>query len=87
MNDLFPIKVVCHSGYKADEYPLHFYWNNIRFEIKEILDRWYQGDRNPDFLSTNYFKVGTADGKIFILKHEIKPDKWYLWIHGESMNL
>ena len=87
MNDLFPVKVVCHSGYKADEYPVHFYWNNTRFEIKEILDRWYQGDGNPDFPAANYFKVNAADGKIFILKNEIKSGKWFLWVHGESVNL
>ena len=87
MKDLIQIKVECHSGYKADEYPKCFYWDNIRFEIKAVLDRWYQGDRNADFPVTNYFKVCTTDEKIYILKHETKEDKWYLWIHGESMNL
>ena len=87
MNDLLPVKVICHSGYKADEYPVHFIWNNTWYEIKEILDRWYQGDRNPDFPVADYFKVNSADGKIFILKHEIKSGKWFLWIHGESMNM
>lgn len=87
MKDLIPVKVFCHSGYRANEYPVHFYWDNVRFEIKEIIDRWYQGDLNPDLPAANYFKVRTNDGKIYILKFEIKTDKWYLWVHGESMNL
>ncbi len=87
MHDLIEIKVVCHSGYKADEYPVSFYWDNIRFEIEEIEDRWYQGEQKPEFSAAVYFKVRTTKKKIYILKHEIQRDKWYLWIRGESINL
>lgn len=87
MIDLIPVKVECHSGYRADEYPVNFYWDNIRFEIIEILDRWYEGGQNPEFPVANYFKVSSANERIYILKHESIADKWYLWIHGESMNL
>ena len=44
MTDSIPIEVECHSGYKADEYPKCFYLDDEKFEIKEISDRWYQGD-------------------------------------------
>jgi hypothetical protein len=87
MEDLIPVKVVCHSGYKTDEYPKYFYWDNHCFEITEILDRWYQGDQNPVFSPANYFKVKTTDEKIYILKHDFHSNKWYLLIYGESMNL
>ena len=87
MSDLIPVLVECHSGYKADEFPKCFYWDTIKFEIKDVLDRWYQGDLNPESPAANYFKVSTADNKIYILKHEDISDRWYLWIHGESMNL
>jgi hypothetical protein len=87
VRDLIQIKVECHSGYKADEYPVRFYWDTIRFEIKEIVDRWHQGDQNPEFPVATYFKVYTTDDKIFILKHETKNDIWFLWIQGESLNL
>lgn len=87
MNDLFPINVECHAGYKAGEYPTRFYWDNIRFEIIEILDRWYQGDRDPNFPSANYFKVRTDKGKTYLLKQETDTGQWYLWIKGESLNL
>ncbi|MBN1417121.1 MAG: hypothetical protein JW973_18640 [Bacteroidales bacterium] len=73
-----PIRVECHSGYKADEYPKCFYLNENKYEIKEIADRWYQGDANPEYPVTNYFKVVTVSGERFILKHEVEKDEWYM---------
>jgi len=76
--NLIPIKVECHSGYKADEYPICFYWENIKFEIKEISDRWYQAHPTPDWPVADYFKVCTADNTKYIIKHELKSDQWFL---------
>ena len=76
--EMIPIKVECHSGYKVDEYPKCFYWNNDRFEIQEIIDRWYQGDRDPEWPVSNYFRVDTTCGKRYIIKHDIENDEWYL---------
>ncbi len=87
MNDFIPVQVECHAGYKAGEYPVCFYWENIRFEIREILDRWYQGESNPGFPAANYFKVITTDQKTFILKNEISTDRWFILIFKESLNL
>jgi hypothetical protein len=78
MTKLIPIKVECHSGYKADEYPKCFYRNNDKFEIQEITDRWYQGDRNPEYPVSNYFKVNTTSGRQYIIKHDLESDQWYL---------
>ena len=87
MNDLIPIKVKCHSGYKTDEYPKYFYWEGVRFDIAEIIDRWYQGENTIGFPVSNYYKVITTDNKTYLLKHEVKKDNRYLFIHGESMNI
>ena len=75
--DFIAIKVECHSGYKADEYPECFYFNNVKFEIKEITDRWYQGELNSDMPMANYFKVRTIFDKQYILRHEIEKDLWF----------
>ena len=75
-----PIKLQCQSGYKADEYPKCFYWKDEKFEIKEISDRWYQGNRNPESLVANYFKVNTILNRQYIIKQEVESDKWYLII-------
>ena len=78
LTELIPIKVECHSGYRADEYPLCFYMDNERFEIREIVDRWYQGDSNPEWPVSNYFKVETDRGWSCILRHVVEEDRWYL---------
>lgn len=75
---LIPVKVECHSGYKADEYPICFYWQDISFEITEIADRWYQARATPDWPVADYFKVRTAGKQEFILKHELETDQWFL---------
>ncbi len=78
MIKLIPIKVECHAGYRADEYPYCFYLEDTRYEISEIEDRWYQGETNPEWPVSDYYKVRTMDEKRFILKHETKKDIWYL---------
>jgi hypothetical protein len=83
MIELIPIEVECHSGYKADEYPKCIIWDDKRFDVAEIADRWYQGDTNPEFPVSNYFKVLTADGGHYIIKHELTDDKWYLCLASD----
>jgi hypothetical protein len=78
MIELIPIEVECHSGYKADEYPKCFYRDDERFEIQEITDRWYQGNRDPKFPVSNYFKVKTDSGEMYLIKHDLDRDEWYL---------
>lgn len=80
---LIPIIVECHSGYKASEYPIGFYWMNIRYEIKEISDRWYQTQATPEQPKANYFKVRTASMQVYILKHELENDTWFLVSPGK----
>jgi hypothetical protein len=75
---MVPIKVQCHAGYKANEYPICFYRKDKKFEIKEIIDRWDQRDMSPEWQAANYFKVITASGEQYILKYEIEKDSWYI---------
>jgi hypothetical protein len=79
IRSLIQINVGCYSGYRADEYPVCFYLGEVRLEIKEIIDRWYQGDANPDFPVADYFKVRASDGVEYVLKHEIKTDMWFMY--------
>jgi len=75
---LLPIRVESYSGFKADEYPKSFYREDIRYDVIEVLDRWYQGNSDPEIPVSDYFKVTAADGNEYILKHEILIDKWFL---------
>ena len=85
--DHIPVKVECRAEYKADEYPVRFYLNRQKYEIKEIIDRWYQGDLNSDFPVSNYFKILTVFENQYILKHEIKMDRWFLVVHDAQVFL
>jgi hypothetical protein len=77
--NLIPIRVECHSGYKADEYPKRFYLGDEKYEIEEVTDRWYQGESNHGWPVSNYFKVKADDGKQYIVKHDLESDSWYLY--------
>lgn len=37
------IKVEYYSGYKANEHPIAFIFQGIRWEVQEIIDCWYEG--------------------------------------------
>ena len=75
---IIPIKVESYSGHKADEYPKSFYWNDKKFEIVEITDRWYQSDPDADWAVSNYFKVRTTTDMLCLIKHVIEFEMWYL---------
>ena len=87
MIDLIPIKVECYSGYKADEYPKRFLWNDKQVEIKDILDRWYQGNNDPEWPIGNYFKVISDDGTKYIIKRDLECGEWYLITQDENKTL
>lgn len=76
--NLIPIKVECRAEGKADEFPVRFYVNDFKFEIREIADRWYQAQNRDEWAVSNYFKVETASHRLYILKHELKNDRWFL---------
>jgi hypothetical protein len=75
---LIPIKVESYPGQEGGEYPVSFYWRDTKYEIKEIADRWYQAHPDPGGPVANYFKVRTASKSIFIIKHVLESDDWFL---------
>ena len=77
---LHPISVECYAGHKANESPRGFRLDDRRIAIAEILDRWYQGDRDPEWPIADYFKVVDREGTIYILKRDRESDDWFLVI-------
>jgi hypothetical protein len=73
-----PIDVECYAGYKGEETPRGFTWNGRRYEVEEILDRWYQGSRDPIVAASDYFKVRIADGIQCIVRRDRQSSAWYL---------
>ncbi len=84
--DLIPVIVECRSGYKADEYPVRFYWHNTCFEIEQVIDRWHQWNPEDEWPLADYFKISTTDGHEFILKHETGRDEWFLTTYRECIS-
>lgn len=74
------IQVECYSGYKANERPTAFTYQGRRWEIQEIIDRWYEGDNDASRPSINYFKVKTTGGQIFILRYLSLFDAWSIGV-------
>ena len=37
------IEVESYCGYRPDERPISFSYNNKRVEVSEIVDRWFEG--------------------------------------------
>jgi len=72
------INVECYSGYRIDERPVAFIYQDRRWEIAEIIDRWYEGGIDPSRPVFNYFKVRTSEGNIFLLRNDPSLDQWYL---------
>lgn len=73
-----PTRVDTYSGYRADEYPRAFYFNNQRLEIEEIIDRWQEGPRLAGGEIIDYFKVKASDDHFYFLKYFSLKDAWFL---------
>ena len=70
------VRVECYAGYKGEESPRAFVYVEKRYEVVEILDRWYEGGTDPQALRREYFRVKTAGGEIFLLRHTPRFQAW-----------
>ena len=74
--DYEKIEVECYSGYKVNERPMAFTYQGHRQDIREIIDRWHEGDVDSTRPEVSYFKVKTKDSKIFVLRYLSFVDAW-----------
>jgi hypothetical protein len=79
-----PIQVESYAGYRNDETPRSFIWNKRRYEIVEIVDRWYQASRDPAIPASDYFKVRAADEMPYVIRLDRQSSAWYLMEPGSS---
>ena len=75
---LTSIQVECYAGFKADETPRRFTWNEHTIEVDEVLDRWYQVESKPEWPRADYFKIRAVDGSEYLLKHDLESAEWFL---------
>ncbi len=78
------IDVECYSGYRANERPKAFTFQNRRWEVEEVIDRWYEGGLRSDQPALDYFKVRTSEGKIFLLRYNALFDAWSIRVPPKS---
>ncbi|HGY56801.1 MAG TPA: hypothetical protein ENK44_13930 [Caldithrix abyssi] len=74
------VEVKTKAGYRSVERPAAFFYQEQRYEIDEVIDRWYEGGLDPRRPIMTYFKVHTTDDQIFLLRYNQKRDVWALMI-------
>ncbi|MBW2631240.1 MAG: hypothetical protein JRC90_05675 [Deltaproteobacteria bacterium] len=78
------IHVECYSGYKANERPVAFTFRDQRWEVAEIVDRWYEGSREAGRPALDYFKVRTREGETFLLRYNALFNAWAIAVPGSK---
>ncbi len=71
------IKVVCYSGYRAEESPVRFYLVERKIVAEAIIDWWLALDHR-------YFKVRGDDKSLYIIRHETVTDTLELTIFDRT---
>jgi len=74
------IEVECYSGYRANERPVAFTFQDRRWQVEEIIDRWYEGGVHANEPALDYFKVRTSEDRIFLLRYNSLFDAWSIRI-------
>ncbi len=74
------IDVSTYSGFKADERPVAFIWQGRKYQLQEIIDRWYEGGLKPGAPGLSYFKVRADDGRDYLLRYNSLFDEWAIVI-------
>lgn len=75
---LSPIHVESYAGARADETPRRFTLEGRLIEIGEVLAQWHQVESTPPWPRADFFKVRAADQRVYLLKHDLESDGWFL---------
>ncbi len=65
------IRVTGYSGYRLNERPLFFVFDNRKYQVENVIDRWYGEDYD-------YFKVLADDGRIYLIRWHRIDDTWFV---------
>ena len=77
------VEVECYSGHRVNERPLAFTLRGQRFEVEELVDRWYdmwmrEGNREAQLDRLKQYKSGDIEGVI----RRLRPPTLLMW--GEA---
>ena len=74
------VKVECYSGYRANERPVAFTFEDRRWEIIDVIDRWFEGAVQPGRPVLDYF----SEGRVFLLRYNSLFDAWAVRVPPKS---
>jgi hypothetical protein len=79
------VPVEAYSGHRGMERPLAYTWRGRRYEVAEVLDRWYEGGRSPKDVKLDYFKVRVeGEPEPVMLRYNALFDAWALRVTPEA---
>lgn len=74
------IEVQTRDGYRTAQEPRGLTWRGRRFEIAEVVDRWYEGYVGPRRVPMRYFKVRTGEGQVLVVRYHEVFDAWSILV-------
>jgi len=78
------VEVECYSGHRVNERPVAFMFENRRWEIVDVTDRWLEGGVQPGRPALDYFRVKTSEGRVFLLRYNSLFDAWAVRVPPKS---
>lgn len=72
------------TGGEASGGPMAFTARRRRWEVAEIIDRWYEGGFQAGRTVVDYFKVRTVEGNVYFLRHASLFDASSIWIEEKA---
>ena len=74
------IDVVSYCGYRPNERPISFVFQEKTWEVIEILERWHEGSKKAGAPTYSFFKINTISGNQFILRYNNRYKTWAIKI-------
>lgn len=75
-HDEIRVAVDCYAGHRGEQTPRAFTLGERRIEVTEVLDAWLAPDHR-------YFKVKSADGHTYVLRHDVTGGRWELSLYQQ----
>ena len=63
------IEVSTHDEYRGAQEPVSFVWHGKKYNVEQIVDRWYEGRIDSTRMPMLYFRVKTQSGEIFLIRY------------------
>ncbi|SNB47863.1 hypothetical protein [Geobacter sp. DSM 9736] len=70
------IRVIAYAGYRADETPRAFFFNESRIDVVKVLDQW-QEQEAANWQRRRYFKVKGSDSRAHLICYDEQEMSWY----------